>query len=85
MFVRIFSLKGRYIKPTTYDYLDDEKTHIDPSPDNGHSVGWTVLRECVSSWEDVSVNTIIILRNCGAILADLRSKAREEASIAPQF
>ena len=45
----------------------------------------TELRECVSSGEDVSVNTVIILRNCGAILADLRSEATEEASIAPQF
>ena len=44
-----------------------------------------VLRECVSSGEDVSVNTVIILRNWRAILADLRSEATEEASIAPQF
>ena len=43
------------------------------------------LRECVSSGEDVSVNTVIILRNWRAILADLRSEATEEASIAPQF
>ena len=47
--------------------------------------GEDVLRECVSSGEDVPVNTVIILRNFGAILADLRSKAMEEASIAPQF
>ena len=45
----------------------------------------SALRECVSSGEDVSVNTVIILRNCGAILADLRSEATEEVSIAPQF
>ena len=44
-----------------------------------------VLRECVSSGEDVSVNTVIIQRNWRAILADLRSEATEEASIAPQF
>ena len=31
------------------------------------------MRECVSSGEDVSVNTVIILRNCGAILVDLRT------------
>ena len=43
------------------------------------------MRECVSSGEDVSVNTVIILRNWRAILADLRSEATEEASIAPQF
>ena len=43
------------------------------------------LRECVSSGEDVSVNTVIIQRNWRAILADLRSEATEEASIAPQF
>ena len=34
-----------------------------------------ILRECVSSGEDVSVNTVIILRNFGTILAALKSKA----------
>ena len=43
------------------------------------------MREYVSSGEDVSVNTVIILRNRWAILADLWSEATEEASIAPQF
>ena len=41
--------------------------------------------EYCSSGEDVSVNTVIMLRNGGAILADLRSEATEEARIAPQF
>ena len=41
--------------------------------------------ENVSSGEDVWENTVIILRNCGAILADLRSEPTEEVSIAPQF
>ena len=41
--------------------------------------------EYCSSEEDVSVNTVIILRNWAAILADLRSEAPEEARIAPQF
>ena len=44
-----------------------------------------VLVEYCSSGEDVSVNTVIMLRNWGAILADLRSEATEEARIAPQF
>ena len=26
-------------------YVDDEKTHVDPCPHNGHSVGWTVMTE----------------------------------------
>ena len=43
------------------------------------------LVEYCSSGEDVSVNTVIMLRNWGAILADLRSEATEEACIAPQF
>ena len=28
-------------------YLDDEKTHVDPCPHNGHSVGWTVMTETI--------------------------------------
>ena len=44
-----------------------------------------VLVEYCNSGEDVSVNTVIMLRNWGAILADLRSEATEEARIAPQF
>ena len=28
-------------------YLDDEKTHVDPCPNNGHSVGWTVMTETI--------------------------------------
>ena len=48
-------------------------------------LGHIGMREYVSSGEDVSVNTVIILRNWRAILADLRSEATEEASIAPQF
>ena len=43
------------------------------------------LVEYCSSGEDVSVNTVIILRDGGAILADLGSKATEEAHIAPPF
>ena len=43
------------------------------------------LVEYCSSGEDVSVNTVIILRNWAAILADLWSEATEEAHIAPQF
>ena len=27
--------------------LDDEKTHVDPCPHNGHSVGWTVMTETI--------------------------------------
>ena len=27
--------------------LDDEKTHVDPCPHNGHSVGWTVMKETI--------------------------------------
>ena len=41
--------------------------------------------EYCSSGEDVSVNTVIMLRNGGAILADLRSEATEEVRIAPPF
>ena len=44
-----------------------------------------LLVEYCSSGENVLVNTVIILRNLAAILADLRSKATEEARIAPQF
>ena len=44
-----------------------------------------ILVEYCSSGEDVSVNTVIILRNWVSILADLRSEATEEARIAPQF
>ena len=44
-----------------------------------------LFREYVSSVEDVSVDTVIILRNWQAILAELWSEATEEASIAPQF
>ena len=44
-----------------------------------------LLVEYCSSGEDVFVNTVIILRNWAAILADLRSEATEEARIAPQF
>ena len=29
-------------------YLDDEKTHVDPCPHNGHSVGWTVMTETIA-------------------------------------
>ena len=28
-------------------YLDDEKTHVDPCPHNGHSVGWTVMTKTI--------------------------------------
>ena len=28
-------------------YLDDEKTHVDPCPHNGHSVVWTVMTETI--------------------------------------
>ena len=28
-------------------YLDDEKTYVDPCPHNGHSVGWTVMKETI--------------------------------------
>ena len=28
-------------------YLDDEKTHVDPCPHNGHSVGWTAMAETI--------------------------------------
>ena len=48
-----------------------------------HSNLFTTLIECSSSGEDVSVNAVVIQRNKGAILADLRSEATEEASIAP--
>ena len=44
-----------------------------------------LLVEYCSSREDVLVNTVIMLRNWGAILADLRSEATEEARIAPPF
>ena len=36
-------------------YLDDEKTHVDPCPHNGHSVGWTVI---VISEPSVAPNVI---------------------------
>ena len=48
------------------------------------SAYWVLVEYC-SSGEDVSVNTVIMLRNLGAILADLRSEATEEARIAPHF
>ena len=32
-------------------YLDDEKTHVDPCPHNGHSVGWTVMTETIVVFE----------------------------------
>ncbi len=28
--------------------LDDEKTHVDPCPQIGHSVGWTVMTETIA-------------------------------------
>ena len=28
-------------------YLDDEKTHVDLCPHNGHSVGWTIVTETI--------------------------------------
>ena len=40
------------------------------------------MRECGSSGEDVSVNAVIILRNCGTISSNMRST---EEGIAPQF
>ena len=32
-------------------YLDDVKTHVDPCPHNGHSVGWTVMTETIVIFE----------------------------------
>ena len=28
-------------------YMDDEKTDVDLCPHNGHSVGWTVMKETI--------------------------------------
>ena len=46
---------------------------------------WKTLVEYCSSGEDVSVNTVIMLRNWGAILADLRSEVTEEARVSKYF
>ena len=41
-----------YIKSYAWKYiwisLDDETTHVDPCPHNGHSVGWTVMKETIA-------------------------------------
>ena len=37
-------------------YLDDEKTHVDPCPHNGHSVGWTVMTETIVIAQPIQPN-----------------------------
>ena len=48
-------------------YLDDEKTHVDPCPHNGHSVGWTVMTETIVLVIDVWPKLKILQGNCAKI------------------
>ena len=54
-------------------YLDDEKTHVDPCPHKGHSVGWTVMTETIvvdyikHVFRNSNVTSKMIWLHCGSV------------------